>query len=320
VAMGTGTTAGNDEPPATSLAATNAVAMGTFTEASGPNSVAMGNEATASGRGSVAMGLATTASGDAAVATGFVTTASGVESFAAGAQAAAEGNNAFVWNDGSGYHSIPNTGSNGLSSNTAVSGEPVTGDGTFSVGAQGGVRFITGSGSVTYISGGSTGWSTTSTREAKTNIDRADPAAVLAAVEAMPISTWEYEGDDGNGQGTRHLGPMAEAFHGALPYDLGGSDDHINSINADGVALGAVKGLAQKVKKQAERLETQKKQIAALQDQNEDLKKRLAGLEATVSAQNPALAGLGGTSTGLLLAFLAGGLLGAGLLWRRTAA
>jgi len=313
VAMGTGTTAGNDRTGSLE-AATNAVAMGNFTEASGPNSVATGDDATASGRGSVAMGLATTASSEGATATGFVTTAGGFESFAAGTRAAAEGNNAFVWNDGSGYHSIPNTGSNGLSSNTAVSGEPVTGDGTFSVGAQGGVRFITGSGSVTYISGGSTGWSTTSTREAKTNIDRVDPSAVLAAVEAMPISTWEYEGEDGNGQGTRHLGPMAEAFHGALPYDLGGSDDHINSINADGVALGAVKGLAQKVERQQatiDSLERRVRQIDAVKAENAQIKKRLATLEA---ARGPATAGWTGGVFRLLLAALLGGLLGAGIV------
>lgn len=185
---------------------------------------------------------------------------------------------------------------------------------TFSVSAQGGVRFITGSSSVTYIDGGTTGWATTSTREAKTNVERADPAAVLAAVEAMPVSTWEYKGEDGNGQGPRHLGPMAEDFHGTLPYDLGSSDDHINSINADGVALGAVKGLARKVKRQQETidsLERRVRQVDAVTAENEQIKKRLATLEA---ARGPTTAGWTGGVFRLLLAAVLGGLLGAGLL------
>jgi hypothetical protein len=281
--------------------------MGSFTTASGPNALAMGRETKATEESAVAMGSFTTASGRSAMATGLSTTASGFESFAAGEQAAAEANESFVWNDGSGYHDIPNA-SDGLSSNTAVNGEPVTGNGTFSVGAQGGVRFITGGSSVTYISGGSTGWSTTSTRSAKTDIERTDPAAVLAAVEAMPISTWEYKGKDGNGQGTRHLGPMAEDFHGTLPYDLGGSDDHINSINADGVALGAVKGLARKVERQQATIDSLEHRV----QQIDDVKKRLAALEAD---ESPVAAGwFGGGPLRALGLLLIGGVLGAGLL------
>jgi len=63
----------------------------------------------------------------------------------------------------------------------------------------------------------------------------------------------------------------------------------------------------------AERLQAQQKQI-------ESMKQRLAALEAKVSTDEPAVAGLGGSSAGLLLAFLMGGLLGAGLLWRRREA
>lgn len=321
VAMGSGTTAGNDQ---SIDAATNAVAMGSFTTASGAQAVAMGKQTTASREGAVAMGRFTTASNPSAVAMGKSTTASGFESFAAGDQAAAEDNKSFVWNDGTGYHDIPNA-SDGLSSNTAVDGEPVTGNQTFSVSAQGGVRFITGSSSVTYIDGGTAGWSNTSTRKAKTNIDPVDPAAVLAAVEAMPVSTWEYKGDDGKGQGTRHIGPMAEDFHGILPYDLGGSDDHINSINADGVALGAIKGLARKVETQKEQiteqqatidsLERRVEQVDAVKAENEQIKKRLATLEA---ARGAATAGWTGGALGLVLAALLGGLLGAGLVAVRS--
>jgi hypothetical protein len=65
----------------------------------------------------------------------------------------------------------------------------------------------------------------------------------------------------------------------------------------------------------AEQLEEQRKTNQKQEAQIEDLKKRLAALEADRSPS--AVAGWAGSGTGLLLAFLLGGLLGAGLLWRR---
>jgi len=303
-AMGRGTTASGEE----------STAMGDNTTASGNESTAMGRNTTASGNQSTAMGFETTASAFSSTAMGYYTTAGGNVSTAMGFRAAAEANFSFVWNDGNSYHEISNSSTDGLSSNTAVNGEPVTGAETFSVSATGGVRFITGSSSVTYIDGGSTGWSQTSTRSAKTDVTRADPTAVLEAVEAMPISTWEYKTESGEGAGTRHIGPMAEDFHGALPYDLGSSADHINSLNADGVALGAVKGLARKVNRQKETIATLKAENQEIKAENQDIKKRLAALEADRSSALPA--GLSG-SWGLALLLGLGGLAGGSVLWKR---
>ena len=335
-AMGEGTTASGDQSTAigeettasynnsiamgeeTTASSNQSTAMGFKTTASAAQSTAMGNYTTASGNSSTAMGDQTTASGSHSIAMGDESTADGEESLAAGDRAAAEAADSFVWNDEGEYHEIPNTNSDGLSSDTAVSGEPVTGDRTFSVSAQGGVRFITGGSSVTYIESGGTGWSVTSTRSAKTDVTRADPTAVLEAVEAMPISTWEYKTESGEGAGTRHIGPMAEDFHGALPYDLGSSTDHINSLNADGVALGAVKGLARKVNRQKETIATLKAENQDIRAENRDIKKRLAALEAEASA-GPATAGLMGSlagSWGLALLLGLGGLAG-GILWQR---
>ena len=339
-AMGEGTTASGDQSTAmgdnTTASGQYSTAMGLRTTASGEASTAMGFNTTASERASTAMGEGTTASGESSTAMGLYTTADSEESMAAGRRAAAEARISFVWNDGNGYHAIPNSSFNGLSSDKDVDGEPVTGSETFSVSARGGVRFITGGSSVTYIAGGSTGWSQTSTRSAKTDVTRADPTAVLEAVEAMPISTWEYKTESGEGAGTRHIGPMAEDFHGALPYDLGSSADHINSLNADGVALGAVKGLARKVERQKETIAALKaeskekittlkaeseEKIAALKAENRDIraenrdiKKRLAALEADRSSALPA--GLSG-SWGLALLLGLGGLAGGSVLWKR---
>jgi len=65
----------------------------------------------------------------------------------------------------------------------------------------------------------------------------------------------------------------------------------------------------------ADQLEEQRKTNQKQEAQIEDLKKRLAALE---TGRSPSVvAGWAGSGTGLLLAFLLGGLLGAGLLWRR---
>ena len=97
--------------------------------------------------GTVGGGRANTASGQrATVPGGFV--------------GEAESDDSFVWNDGTAYHDVPTFSFSGLSSDTAVNGEPVTESNTFSVSATGGVRFITGSAenpNVTYIPSDSAG-------------------------------------------------------------------------------------------------------------------------------------------------------------------
>ena len=58
----------------------------------------------------------------------------------------------------------------------------------------------------------------------------------------------------------RHVGPMAQDFHAA--FGLGGDDKHINTVDADGVALAAIQGLNQKVEKE---LKQKDAKIAALE-------------------------------------------------------
>jgi hypothetical protein len=248
----------------------------------GYQNTASGTEATVGG------GSRNTASARAAtVGGGYRNTASGdTSTVPGGIYGAAEDYDSFVWNDGTDYHAIPNTSTDGLSSSTAVNGEPVTGPETFSVSATGGVRFITGSSSVTYISGGSTGWSTTSTRTAKTNFEPVDTEAVVDGVADMDVSTWEYRDDEGEGQGERHIGPVAEQFHDIV--DVGTSDEHINSINADGVLFAAVQGINEKLEDRVDEVETENDR---LRERNEKLEARLAAVEdhlglATATSQS----------------------------------
>jgi hypothetical protein len=267
----------------------------------GRSNTASGQEATVGGgRSNTASGQEATVTGGqdnvasaqwATVGGGRNNTASGEKSFAAGQNAKAVDELAFVWNDGTRYHDIDGTSPvDGLSSGQAVDGEPVTGSDTFSVSAGGGVRFITGSTDVTYIAANSAGWSTTSSRAVKTNIDPVDPAEALAGVEEMEVATWEYTDDDGEGAGTTHIGPMAEEFHDA--FDVGASDEHINSINADGVAFAAIQGLSAKLDEREERIESQADRINELETENETLRERNAELEDRLAAVEDRLAAI----------------------------
>lgn len=233
----------------------------------------------------------------ATVSGGELNTASGrAATVPGGTGGNAVNDHSFVWNDGSRYHDTDGDSiDDGLSSAENVGGfsAPPTGDNTFHVSATGGFRFITGSSrspNVTYIPGDSAGWTTASTRTAKTNIDPVDPQGVLAGVEEMEVATWEYRDGDGAGQGVRHIGPMAEDFHDAV--DVGDSDDHINSINADGVAFAAIQGLSMKLdveytqlrnelEEQADRIDDLERENTQLRKHLADVEDRLADLEAT---------------------------------------
>jgi hypothetical protein len=65
---------------------------------------------------------------------------------------------------------------------------------------------------------------------------------ILERVAALPLSVWTYGFDDVS---VRHLGPMAQDF--AAAFGLGSSDRRIDLVDANGVALAAIKALNQRV-------------------------------------------------------------------------
>lgn len=103
-----------------------------------------------------------------------------------------------------------------------------------------------------------------SSRTAKENFELTNGKLVLAKLEKMPISTWNYRGSDAN---DRHLGPVAEDFHEA--FGLGTSDHFVAPTDMAGVALASVKALQDEISERDQR-------IAALE-------KRLHDLEILVS-------------------------------------
>ncbi|MBS2531221.1 tail fiber domain-containing protein [Catenulispora sp. NF23] len=66
--------------------------------------------------------------------------------------------------------------------------------------------------------------------------------AVLKAVAALPVSTWRYRWEP---QDVRHLGPMAQDWHAAFPFN---SDDTvIDQVDAHGVALVCIQALNRRI-------------------------------------------------------------------------
>ena len=107
-------------------------------------------------------------------------------------------------------------------------------------------------------------WAALSDANAKENFRDVDGEDLLARLAAVPIREWNYKAQ---GATIRHLGPTAQDFRAA--FGLGDFPLRINTIDADGVALAAVKALDARTRALTEQLTRE----------NDDLRARLARLE-----------------------------------------
>lgn len=76
----------------------------------------------------------------------------------------------------------------------------------------------------------------------------------------MPISIWSYKQED-----IRHVGPMAQDFYEA--FGLGQGETTIATVDADGIALAAIKALHQKVERQEELINSLLQRLEKLEKQ-----------------------------------------------------
>lgn len=132
----------------------------------------------------------------------------------------------------------------------------------------------TTSGNGAYLTQGGT-WTNGSSRAFKRAFVAVDASAILAKVVALPLSTWNYI-DSTEG---RHLGPMAEDF--AAAFGVGNDNQHIATVDADGVALAAIQGLNAKLDTENAKLAQDN---AALRAANAAMDARLKRLEAALFA------------------------------------
>jgi hypothetical protein len=107
---------------------------------------------------------------------------------------------------------------------------------------------------------------------AKTAITDIDPEEILELVTALPVTKWEYK----DARGVTHIGPMAQDFYSS--FGLGKSDTRIATLDTAGVALVAIKALADK----NARLENE---IKLIHQQNRELIDSHAQLRTGVQQQ-----------------------------------
>ena len=227
----------------------------------GRSNLATGAYATVGGGGScVASGQSATVPG------GSGNTASGNRSFAAGSGAIAQHDGAFVWAD-DGNDPVASSRNN-----------------EFKVRSTGGARFEFNNGnhvlfyewkpllgptrtistsSGAYLSLGGT-WTNSSDREQKTDIKPVDHQQILSRLLDLPVSSWRYRSEVDGGM---HIGPMAQDFNEA--FELSGDPKAIATVDADGVALTAIKALHEIVEQQQHELHALRLEIQELKNAKE---------------------------------------------------
>ncbi len=193
-------------------------------------------------------GFANTANGFyATVPGGNYNTAAGNNSLAAGQQAQAVNNGAFVWADA---QSFPFAS---------------TANDEFSVRATGGTRFVSGIDGLgnpnagVVLPPGAGAWAALSDRASKEDVTPVSGREVLRRLADVPVSEWSYIAQ---GSEVRHIGPMAQDFADA--FGVGEDRRHISTVDADGVALAAIKGLVARVDNQRESIQEQRRHSGAL--------------------------------------------------------
>jgi len=144
--------------------------------------------------------------------------------------------------------------------------------GTFTARAPGGVRFLSSATNVASVElpPGAGTWSSLSDSNAKTDITAIDHRETLRKVSELPVKSWNYKHDSDR----RYVGPMAQDFRAA--FGLGFDSQHISTIDTDGVALSALKGLIEELQERKERSAAQAKRLQELQAELEALQKRVS--------------------------------------------
>jgi len=192
----------------------------------------------------IAGGYQNTASGNSSfVAGGTANAATADYTFVAGSGAQATNAGAFVWADSQG----------GTFASTAIN--------QVSFRCGGGVVFTSGnSGTKQTVAWtpGSGSWSFSSDRNLKDRFEKVDSQSVLDKVSQLPIVEWSYKGYP-----QRHIGAMAQDFHGLFP--LNDNDKALNDADLHGVELAAIQGLSQKLNEKDAEIQTLKAKMDELQ-------------------------------------------------------
>ena len=254
----------------TTAEGSNSFAVGSRTIARGGTSAAMGSSSTADGPNSLAAGSSTLASGSASTAFGSSSVASGSNALAGGASSVASGGNALAFGAssravGSGSVALGSravgAGVGSFAFGDSSAGEVLAGTNEFKVRASGGVFFFSNATLNVGVALAPSGnqWLTLSDVRSKHRFRELDSEAVLAKIAAMPVTEWSYRAQD---DAIRHIGPTAQDFHAA--FGLGEDPLRIGTLDADGVALAAIKALEARSRQHADEVSALRAEVAQL--------------------------------------------------------
>lgn len=253
-------------------AARASVGGGFGNQASGTTgiTVAGGELNTASGPGAtIGGGSENVANGTLAVLPGgAMNSASGAYSFAAGRRAKAVNDGSFVWGDST-EADVASSANN-----------------QFIARAAGGVKFYSSTDTAdpapgVSLAAGASAWSVISDRDSKENFASVDGPALLARLDNIPIGTWNWRAQ---GPTVRHMGPMAQDFYAA--FAVGEDDQHISTVDADGVALAAIQALYRMLLEKDEQLNQEAATLAALQAELAKVREELARQARSSTSQD----------------------------------
>jgi trimeric autotransporter adhesin len=125
-----------------------------------------------------------------------------------------------------------------------------------------GTSATTGNGAHLTVGGA---WTNGSSRAFKDQFAALDAKEMLRKVVSLPVMRWNYKGTD-----ERHIGPIAEDFH--KTFNVGSDPQYISTVDASGVALAAIQGLAAVVKEKDAK-------ISALEKTNELMLRELSAIK-----------------------------------------
>jgi len=203
--------------------------------ASGLNSaVVTGDRNRASGSGAfIGSGAQNAATGvNSVIPGGRGNNTTGAQTFAAGTTASAIHQGAFVWSD-------------------STAATTSTGVDQFVAGCNGGVTFWSDTLRTigVNLAPASVAWAAVCDQNMKENVLVLNPRDVLQRVDELPVYEFNYKGADAE---TRFRGPMAQDWHRLFPSKK--DPLRIDTLDLDGIALAAIKGLSALVKEQSERI------------------------------------------------------------------
>jgi len=192
-----------------------------------------------------------------------------------------------TWHQGNIYHAstTPVTdataiGANAIvkASNTMVFGDSAVNSWLFNSGASASssaalvVGFNSTNGNGAYLTTGGV-WTNASDRDKKENFQSLDQGELLARIDQLPVTRWNYKGLH-----EQHIGPVAQDFYRL--FNVGRDDKTISTIDPSGIALAGIQGLHQKIKDQQAEIDSLKARLEKQQDDMNKVMEKLNAFEA----------------------------------------